>query len=118
MKITAMDLERASACEKEVERFRELFGEGPITITAALCMEHPEFDYNWAARHLLPAALRAKFDCRQAVLWTKRDHQEAVLWAEYGPVECARLRAECAVLWAELDRRCAVLFGTLAEKVP
>ena len=88
MKLTAADLERFGACQSGVKRFRDLFGEGPVTITAALCMEHPEFNYRWAARHLLPAEVQAEYE------------------------------RQYAALWVEFDHRRAAHFGTLAERVP
>ena len=68
MKVTAMELEQQGACKDQVKWFRELFGEGPVTITAALCAEHPKVDYDWAARHLLPPDLGAEYERQRAPL--------------------------------------------------
>jgi hypothetical protein len=61
MKISATLLERKGACNVQVELFRRLFGARSVTVTKALCLKHAqEFQWDWAAGHLLAApALKA-----------------------------------------------------------
>lgn len=88
MKITAKELRDKQACKSQLERFVHLFGEGPVDVTAALCVEHASlFDWDWAARALLPAPAKAEYGRMRVV---------ALAWAEYAQVT-------------------AQAFGTLAE---
>ena len=127
MKITAVDLEKLGACTGEIKRWRGLFGDAPVEITAALCEQYPDADYAWAIRYLLPPALRAEYQCQLSILRAEYERQCAARRAEF---ECrdraaydrqrAPLWAECerqrVALWAELRRQRARLFGTLAER--
>ena len=138
MKITVADLEKLGACTGEIKRWRGLFGDAPVEITAALCEQYPDVDYVWAVHYLLPPALRAEYQRQLSILRAEYerqcaarravcDRQDAALWAEF---ECrdraaydrqrAPLWAECerqrVALWAELRRQEARLFGTLAER--
>ena len=107
MEITAAMLEKRGACADTVQRLRDLSGERPVIVTAALCAQHPDVNYNWAARRFLPLAARAEYERQQVVLLAECERQQAALRAE-----CKRQQA---ALWAEYERQCAILFGALAE---
>ena len=96
MKVTKALLKRLGACKAQREKFAELFPRG-VVVTEALCVEHAqEFNWDWAANHLLsPEA------------WAEYNRVRALAWAEYNRV--------MAPAKAEYDRVAALAFGRLAE---
>ena len=63
MIITLKQLEciRPRACKKGIDRFRELFGES-VEITEDACAEYAaDFDWTWAATHLLTGTQMAEY---------------------------------------------------------
>jgi len=98
MRVTVAKLKRLNACSEQVRLFAELFPDG-VDVTEALCVAHADkFDWDWAARHLLPAPLLVDYKAKRAPLW-----------ADY--------LAEDEALWADYVTKCAALFGRLAEQV-
>ena len=55
VKITVELLTRKGACQDQVDKFRALYPEG-VEPTRELCIAHAsDFDWDWAAEHLLSA---------------------------------------------------------------
>ena len=64
--LTASTLEQKHACVAAIGLFRKSFGEA-IEITPELCAEHAQdFDFDWAARHLLSAPALAEYEKARA----------------------------------------------------
>ena len=92
-KITLRTLQAEGACIEECTHFATLFPQG-VEVTEALCIEHAtEFNWGWAAQHLLTAPA-----------WTKYKRATAIAWAEY---ERASVPAWGAT-WAEYERATAI----------
>ena len=71
MKLTVRQLMDAGACNEQVEHFRERFGD-EIEVTEALAIEHAsEFDFGWAAEHLLTAQALAEYERVRAPAWAR-----------------------------------------------
>jgi hypothetical protein len=76
--ITLAQLSQLGACEDQLNKFQELFGESVI-LTPALAAYAAEFDWDWAAWRLLPDAFneywhmtapaRGEFQCDIAPGW-------------------------------------------------
>jgi hypothetical protein len=101
MKLTIAKLRALGACQSALERLEAIFGQGPITVTEALCVEHASAGINWiwaGDRLLTPAAL-AEYDRVRAAAWIEHD------------LACMTVRAErvqaCTAAWAEYDRAAA-----------
>jgi len=118
MKITVTKLRKLRACKKEVERFKALFPRG-VQVTEALCVQHADdFDWVWAARHLLSSSARAEYERVADAAWAEYDRAKTAALAEYNRVRAAAWaeyeRARDAA-WAEYKRATAAAFGRLAE---
>lgn len=110
MKISVAGLRRKGACKEQVALFKATFGAAPVAITQAACVEHADkFDWDWAARKLLPAPLDAAYEAKRAPLDAAYRAKRAPLLADY--------RAKYAPLLADYEAKRAVLFGLLAEQV-
>jgi len=112
MHLTYRKLKLAGACSQQLKRFRELFPDG-VDVTAAACASvAKEFDWDWAARNLLPSRLRAGYEAKRAPLWDDYQAKRTSLWADY------EMWADCedkrALLWDDYEAKCALLFGRLA----
>ena len=71
------------ACKPQRDLFKQLFG-AEVHLTLELAKQHAaDFDFNWAAVHLLPAPLLAEYERQEAPLLAEYQRQEAPLWAEY-----------------------------------
>jgi len=140
MKVTKALLKRLGACEAQREKFAELFPRG-VVVTEALCVEHAqEFNWDWAANHLLSPEAQAEYNrvtaprsCRIRSLRRRAaaeyDRVRALAWAEYNRVtapaqaEYNRVTAPAqaeynrvmASAQAEYDRVTALAFGRLAS---
>lgn len=61
MKITLEHLKAEQACADQVARFQALFGDS-VEATRDLCIKHAgDFDFRWAAQHLLSDPARAAY---------------------------------------------------------
>jgi hypothetical protein len=90
-------LQEHGACTDQVKLFRKRFGES-VRVTEALCVKVAEdFDFDWAAQHLLtPTKAWAEYKRVEAPAWAEYDRVMAPAWAEYERVE--------ALAWAEYKR--------------
>jgi len=91
--INAARLRALKACSAQVERFVNLFGEGDMEPTLALCVEHaPTFDWDWA-RKLLSAPARRAYD--EATIPARRAYSEATVttWRAYSEATVTARRA-------------------------
>ena len=71
------------ACKEQKDLFKRTFGE-QVHLTLALAEKHAgDFNFDWAAQHLLPAPLWAEYERQQAPLLAEYERQKAPLWAEY-----------------------------------
>ena len=98
MHLTPEKLYSLGACKPQADRFAALYPGGG-KVTRALCFKHArDFDWNWAARNLLPAPAYRAYDgaCASA----SRAYDEATAPAR---------RA--------YNEACAGEFGRLAEEV-
>ena len=83
MLVTTAKLRDLGACRDQVDLFVALFGES-VEVTKALCIEHAQkFNWNWAAKNLLPKTARAEYDHATASAWDEYDHAKASARAEY-----------------------------------
>jgi hypothetical protein len=104
-------LRRLGACADQVAKFERLFGER-VAVTEALCVRHAEdFEWNWAARNLLPAPALAEYERDRAAIRARYDRVCATALVEYqravAPAWEAHDRA-CATAKAEYDCACAM----------
>ena len=107
-KLTSRKLELLRACSSQVALFKELGGDTK-EITTALCIKYADqFDWNWAARHLLSPPAWAEYERVRAPAWAEYKRVEAPVWAEYKRVEAPAL--------AEYKRVNAKTFWTLYQK--
>ena len=120
MRISAAILRRKGACADQVKVFEDLFGTRTVEVTEALCVEHASrFDWDWAARNLLPAPLSADYEAKCAPLLADYEAKCAPLLADYQAKRASLLadyEAKRASLWADYEAKCASLFGRLAEQ--
>ena len=98
MHLTPEKLYSLGACKPQADRFAALYP-GGVKVTRALCFKHArDFDWNWAARNLLPASASRAY--KEATASASRAYNEA----------CASASRAC-------DEACAGEFGRLAEEV-
>ena len=58
----------------QLRTFEELFGEGPVTVTEEMCLQHASvFDWDWAARNLLSPRQRKAYKAATAPAREARD---------------------------------------------
>src|SRR5919109_1421725 len=75
MKLTAEILQKKGACKEQVDLFAQLFPDGgEVTAAACRAVAH-QFDWDWAANHLLPEPARRAYEEATATAW--RAYQEA-----------------------------------------
>jgi hypothetical protein len=120
MQVSARILRCKRACTEQVEKFKELFGGDNVVITKELCVKHAQdFDWNWAAKKLLPESLRAEYEAKRAPLLAEYDAKIAPLLAEYdakiAPL-LAEYRAKHAPLLAEYEAKYAPLRAEYGAK--
>ena len=71
------------ACDEQVELFRAKFGES-VDITPELCESvASEFDFDWAARNLLPPAALAEFKRVTDAAYAEYRRVRDTAYAEY-----------------------------------
>ena len=79
-KITYQQLQDLNACSKQLQLFKELFGDS-VELTESVVLEHGhKFDIEWFAFKIL---LLAEYNKQVAPLWAEYNKQVAPLWAEY-----------------------------------
>ena len=101
--LTLTQLKAAGACPSAIARFEQLFGD-QVGITKALCVKHAsDFNFGWAARHLLGDAAREKYNKTCATAMAEYNKACAPAWAEYDKA--------LAAAWAEYDKASAAAFG-------
>ena len=87
------------ACAEQRTLFKQHFGKGgEVTLTKVLSVAS-DFNWNWAARHLLSAPALAEYGKAIAPARAEYGKVCATAWAEYGKV--------CATALAEYDKVCA-----------
>ena len=107
MKITRALLYSKGACATQAELFAEMFPDG-VEVTEALCAGHASlFEWEWAARRLLPPAGWEEYD--RAVAPARADFYRVrdAAWADCGH--------DVAPARADFDRVRAKTFGKLVE---
>jgi len=93
MKISARILRRTRACVSQVNEFVNVFGEASITVTEELCVSYaPVFDWDWAAKNLLPSRLYADYADKFISFEAEYKAKRAPLYANYA-AKCAALAA-------------------------
>jgi len=96
MKITSRKLKLLGACRPQIALFKELGGDTK-KITRALCLKHAsQFNWTWAAQHLLSPPACAEYERVRAPAWVEYERVQAPAWAEYKRVQ--------APAWAEYER--------------
>ena len=95
------------ACEGQLKSFRTLCGNAEgIEVTPELCVAYAlDFNWDWAAQHLLRAPLEADYQAKSAPLRDDYRAKCAPLDADY--------QAKSASLEADYAAKCARLFGEL-----
>ena len=102
--LTIADLEMVRACEEQVAKFRELFG-NEVLVTVELAVQHAaDFDWDWAARKLLSAPARAAYNAAVAPEWDAYEASEAAADAAYD--------AATAAAWAAYEAARAPAWAT------
>ena len=92
-KITLRILKAKGACESQCERFAALFPKG-VGVTEALCIKQADefnWDWDWAAQHLLRAPASAKYERAIDPASAKYERVKAPAWAEYKRVAVSAL---------------------------
>ena len=75
MRITLEMLKAHKACKNQYKLFAELFADG-VEITEELCAKHAQdFDFEWAARHLLSPLMWKAYD--EATAPHRKAYEEA-----------------------------------------
>ena len=102
--LTLKQLIDAGACQDQVDLFRQEFGDS-VNVTVAKARRYAgRFDFAWAARCLLDAPARAKYDkahnAARAALWAKYEKAHDAALAEYGKVRAGAR----AALWAKYEK--------------
>lgn len=115
--INAKRLAELGACEPELDRFREIFGEGDAPLTVETAVKYAEdFSWGWAAEKLLTPSLRCEYEEAEGSLWyayrkaednLRRAHKEAAVLAR-----CAR-PINRVLLWRACHEAIARLFASL-----
>ena len=105
--ITLRQLDAKGACQDQRDKFKEIFG-SQVEVTLDLCIKHAQdFDFNWAANHLLSSTASLEYERVRAPARAEYERVTAPAWAEYARVraspwaEYARVRASA---WAEYER--------------
>ena len=113
------------ACDEQVELFRKRFGES-VRVTDTLCIKvAQDFDFSWAARHLLSDSVLADYERVKAAARADYDRVTVAALADYRRVKAAVLadyrRVKAAVLadyervkaaaWADYDRVTAAVLA-------
>ena len=77
------------ACAGAVKVFRKRFGES-VRVTEALCIKAAQdFDFGWAARHLLSESAWADYRRVTAPALADYERVKAAAWADYERVKAA-----------------------------
>ena len=81
--ITLRQLDAKGACQDQRDKFKEIFG-SQVEVTLDLCIKHAQdFDFNWAANHLLPSTAEAEYARVRAPAWAEYERVTAPARAEY-----------------------------------
>ena len=128
MTITAERLERLGACQEQIEKFRQIWKDGPAPMTVESAVENADaFNWDWAARYLLTpdnqdeykraiAPAGAEYERAEAPAMAEYKRAIAPAWAEYERAEApagAEYERATASAWAEYERAMARAFATL-----
>lgn len=104
MYISPKMLQDEHACPAEYSLFKDLFGEG-VTVTTELCLQYAaDFDWNWAALHLLPLEdyrTYQRLTYRQRAEYI-RDHIRQRQRVEYNHSAWLTWKTHCAAMFAQL----------------
>lgn len=74
-KITTLQLGDKLACKEQIERFEDLFGE-EVEVTLELCIKHAtDFDWWWAAAHLLSSEQMALWSIKRREVYIKNKNE-------------------------------------------
>lgn len=77
MKISAKLLIDAGACTKQVDKFRQIFGNRSVTVTKRRCAQYSHvFDFRWAAVYLLDVRGLKAYRDSMSMTWD-------LTWAAY-----------------------------------
>jgi len=100
--ITLTQLRSLKACRSQLETFERLFGEAcaPASLEETLELAHrhfADFDSDWTAKNLLPAAAWADYDRVTATAWADYERAKAAALADY---ERAKAQAFARAWWA------------------
>jgi hypothetical protein len=111
-------LRGAGACKSQRYLFRRLFPNGVVP-TAELIAAHPEFNYLWAAEHLLTGAARAEYERIEAPARAEYERAIALAWADYECADAAWADYERtdAAAWADYQRAVVAVFLAGWEKM-
>ena len=129
--VSLRKLKLLGACTQQLKLFRELFGDR-CTVSVDLCVSHAaQFDWNWAAQHLLTQERDIDYRAKCAPLYTDwqaaRDALDADWRAKRAPLD-ADWRAKCAALYtdyhqakrapldADYQAKCAALYADYRAK--
>lgn len=96
------------ACLSQVELFREKFGES-VEVTESLANQvvH-EFDFDWAARHLLSTPTYKEYKKLCAPAYEEYKKMRDLVYKEYKTV--------CGLAYEEYKKVCAIAFAKLYNK--
>src|SRR3990167_3287469 len=81
--LTLLQLQGQGACSEYLEKFRTVYGD-QVEITVVLCVEQAaQWDWDWAAIHLLTAPALAEYQRVGATAVAAYQRVRASAWAEY-----------------------------------
>ena len=91
--ITAERLAALGACRTQLASFREMFPEGaPLTVETALSVAG-QFDWDWAARHLLSAPALKDYSEATAPALKAYNEATATAWKDYSEATATARKA-------------------------
>ena len=108
MKITLRQLKLLGACIKQVELFKETFGD-EVEITEAVVKEHgAKFNVAWLANNVLTPIQLADYEAKHAPIRADYEAKHAPLLADY--------RTKHVMLSDDYDVKCALVFWEVINK--
>ena len=109
MIIKLSELNQKTACPSQIALFKKLFGT-EVKVTRALCLKHAgEFDWGWAAEHLLSSPARRAYKKATAPAWKAYKKATAPAWKAY--------KEAIATAWKAYKKAIATAFFEASNKM-
>ena len=80
--ISVAKLRKLGACQSQVAKFKEIFGDKSVAVTVELCVAHAQdFNWDWAAGNVLTASAKAEYNRVAASAMAEYNRVVAPAWA-------------------------------------